>query len=260
VAQCVSCRAFAEDMGLFERQVGRAARSDAIPEGVSTRLLARLVHDEDREALAGPSGAAQLAAATTPAPVRTERRWRWSRRALSAAVLAMAVGLVWLRASAVPGPVARVARAHGELLIAPGLESDDAGVVTAWVRSQSGLAVHVPLFPDARLVGAAIVQLQGERVAVLRYQVGAQFLAYAVMPRPASSMPEMAVPPHIRNASHRGVRLVSWTDAEAQHVWMGTLSSVQLRSFATRCIAQARVSRERALRTSPLPVFAMSAR
>ena len=214
--QCPECRRFLSDMAAMQRTMSRAAPAPTVPEAFRLQL------------------SRQVAAA------RRHRASSWKRR-VGWLALAAAAALV-IRLGSGHGSVERFARAvterHEELLAQPGIESGDPAVVQSWLAQRIPFHVHVPTFRDARLTGSAVTRIAGRPTAVIRFQVGNQFMLYAITPATDA--------PGADSAFHRGTiggtATVSWQAEGLEHLWVGTISTQHLASFAARCAEQARAA------------------
>lgn len=253
ITHCASCREFTRDM---ERMAGSVARLGATVT-VPTDVQHRLKHGMAEVLRAEFPDTPTRQAAVTPSPGRlhhlrkgisaSRHRARQvvrgtpatARLALVAAALMLA--FVSLRSDA-PDAVSQVVDRQEQLLSEPGIESSDAVLVQRWLAVRVTNDVHVPVFEDARLVGAAVATLAGERVAVLRFQVGAAFVTYTLLPeRSRGALPRGArTNTEWRTAVHGPRSSVSWSDSDMQHIWVGELPIPHLLSLAKRCAEQAR--------------------
>lgn len=255
ITHCTSCREFASDMERMAASMARLGDTVPVPADVQLRLkrgIAEVMRAEFPDTPTRPTAVTRsprrlhhLRAAISASRRRVRRVVRGTpataRLALVAAALVLA--FVSLRSDA-PDAVTQVVDQQAQLLSEPGIESSDAVVVQRWLTVRVTNHVHVPVFEDARLVGAAVITLAGERVAVLRFQVGAAFVTYTLLPeRPRGALPRGALTDtEWRTAVHGPRSSVSWSDADMQHIWVGELPIPYLLSLAKRCAEQARMS------------------
>jgi len=216
VAGCLSCRAFEADMHLLATRVPLVGAG----EGPSPEFVSRL-----RRATASAGRGA-----------------RYRRVAAVAAVAAAIAGLGVLAALQLSPDtrdplLVELAARRLALLAEPGIESADPGAVEQWIVGRTGLHVHVPTFDDARLLGATATRIGGYPAAVVRFQVGTGYVAYATVAVAEAAEPDVT----LRSASMQGLQLVWWHDRTSRHVWSGSVPADHLASFARRCIEQAAV-------------------
>lgn len=115
-----------------------------------------------------------------------------------------------------------------------GLVSSDSLQVAGWLAERLPFAVQVPLFPQARLVGARILVVdRGKRGAVLEYSAGGRSLSYYVLPVAGSGLPGQ-----VRITSRDGYRVASWHDAGLTHALAATLPGPRLIEYARYCMHQ----------------------
>ncbi|MEJ7813418.1 MAG: hypothetical protein WKG32_23625, partial [Gemmatimonadaceae bacterium] len=62
------------------------------------------------------------------------------------------------------------------------IASADTAEVARWLERQVRFALHVPVLPGARLVGARFCVVGGHRGAVVEYEVGGVAVSYFVVP------------------------------------------------------------------------------
>ena len=216
LATCEECRRFQADMALLRQAAVHLAPDVPTPEFV-----------------------ARLRRATITAP----RRRRWTRGVLvglAAAATALVVTRWPGRAESVL--TERIVAQQAQLLAEPGIEHADAAVVQAWLNRRLPQPVHVPTFENARLLGAALVQINDLPAAVMRFQVGGQFITYTVAP----ARDALAAAPAVIGQRRDTAAVVAWRDATLQHVWVGAIPAQHLTAFARSCAEQARS----AMRTS----------
>lgn len=211
LAACEECRRFQSDMAVL-----RNATALLAPEVPTAAFVARLRQ------------------ATAAAP----RRSRWMRGVLlglAAAATALVV-IRWPGPAASPVLTEQIVAQQALLLAEPGIEHADAAVVQAWLNRRLPQPVHVPTFENARLLGAALVNLNNLPAAVIRFQVGGQFITYTVAP----ARDALAAAPAVVGARRDTATVVAWRDATLQHVWVGAIPALHLTAFARSCAEQAR--------------------
>lgn len=223
IAQCATCREFAHDMETMTRALSRVGQTIAVPFDVQQRLN-RQVSKAMRAEFTRSSSVPMVA-----------------RVVLIAAALLLT--FVTLRTEQ-PDAVGKIVERQAQLLSAPGIESNDAAVVQRWLGARVAHRVHVPVFEDARLAGAAIAIVDGAGVAVLRFQVGAAFVTYTLLPDTPidPALPKDVAATTWRTAEHGRSSSVTWSASGTQHIWVGELPLPHLLSLAKRCAEQARMA------------------
>lgn len=164
VASCAACRQVADLLAEARGSLRRSARS-----GVPARAVER---------------ARSLA---RPAPARLRRRW--TLVAAVAAAMLGAAGLLVLSRGGIGEAMRDELVSHhlkGFAREKPcELESSDPVEVARWLEEKLGYPVEVPSVPGARLLGARLCQLEGDRTAALMYVQDETPLTVFV-PRPGS--------------------------------------------------------------------------
>lgn len=216
IARCPGCQAFLAAMRLFRGVVRGARGAEPAPLPLRSRIHEALGTAHRRDAV----------------------RRRWTRVGLGLAaslVLAMA-GLRFLP-TASDDPVLRIAGHERQLLTQAGIESSDPGAVHAWLSARFTPDLHIPTFLDARLTGAAVASIRGERVAVVRFQVGDRHVAYVVAPE-STALGDAT----FRRQLAGDLAIVSWRMPGLLHIWIGPIAPDDLLSLARRCAQQARAA------------------
>jgi anti-sigma factor RsiW len=216
---CAACRAFLEDVRQLGQQIGRSAPRPSAPPEVRERLFKTIAQ---ARTAAGPGRATRL------------------RHVVAAGIASLLViGLGWLVYLSVPtGPDGdhtlrllvedRLRSRRGA-----GLTSSDSLEVAQWLTERLPFAVQVPIFPQARLVGARVLVVDRKSGAVLEYSVRDVVLTYYVFPGEAAAGPRQ-----IQVASRDGYRVASWHDGGLTHALVGTLPAPALIEYARYCMHQ----------------------
>ena len=213
IGQCPDCRRYTSDMESLRTAVGRTARLEPVPAGLMPSVLHR----------------------TRIVRARRARVSRWLRTGLVAAVVLVAAKVLWPAGRGLPG---EVYRQRAALLAEPGIESSDVHEVQVWLDRRAPFHAHVPSFPDARLTGAAVAVVGSSPTVVIRFQVGNQFMMYAV----ASADSKISVDSSFRREERKAAATVAWRSGGLDHLWIGTIPVQHLASFAVRCAEQARAA------------------
>ncbi|MEP7327328.1 MAG: hypothetical protein ABI836_15365 [Gemmatimonadota bacterium] len=219
VEACAYCRRFLEEMVQAAERLRTEIVRPAAPLEVRDRLFKAVAH----------------------ARIGYQRR-SWRSRGLIAALAALTVAVVgtwWVvRSRGEPGqPIAELLVAdHQRAVGADGLRSADPAVTTRWLERQLDFAVQVPTFPNAELLGARVVVLDGRRAAAMQYRIDGRLVSYYVSP--VLHVPGSAGMRPPSPARWAGYQVVSWQEPGLLHALVGTLSDARLEELARICIAQ----------------------
>jgi len=216
---CETCRGFPHDMQQLSQRISRAVSRPVAPPEIRDRLFKVLA-----------------LARTSAAPARSARL-RQMLVAGSAALLA--IGFAWLgylsvrHSSDRSDPISSMVEDRLRAQKGAGLASSDSLQVAQWLAERLPFAVQIPIFPDARLLGARLLLADRKSGAVVEYAVLGQVLTYYILPIEGVGMPR-----HIQLAAREGYRVASWHDAGLTHALVGTLSSRALIRYARFCMHQ----------------------
>jgi hypothetical protein len=217
---CEACQEFFRDMQHVGDRIGRLAPRPTAPADVRDRVF---------KAIAG-------ARTATASPVRAARLRQMT---VAGAAAILVVILAWLSHLAVQrgtdgaDPIGSIVEDRLRSQHGAGLASSDSLQVAQWLAERLPFAVQVPLFPEARLVGARLLMNNQRSGAVVEYAVQGQVLTYYVLPGDGVGMPRQ-----IQLASRQGYRVASWHDAGLTHALVGTLPGPALVEYARYCIHQ----------------------
>jgi hypothetical protein len=217
---CEACREFFRDMQQVGDRIGRWAPRPTAPADVRDRLFKAI---------------ARARTATAPAAGAARRR----QMIVAGAAAILVVVVAWLGYLAVQSgadgtdPIGSVVEDRLRSQHGAGLASSDSLQVAQWLAERLPFAVQVPLFPEARLVGARLLMNDQKWGAVMEYAVQGQVLTYYVLPGSGVGMPRQ-----IQLASRNGYRVASWHDAGLTHALVGTLPGTALVEYARYCIHQ----------------------
>jgi hypothetical protein len=216
---CDACQIFLDDMRRLSMQISRGAARAVAPPEMRDRLFRTIA-----------------VARTSAAPARAARL-----RSMAFAVIAalLVFGLSWMGYLAVHDGssgndmVGSIVEDRLRSQKSAGLASSDSLQVAQWLSERLPFAVQVPIFPDARLVGARLLvddQLSG---AVVEYAVQGLVLTYYVLPGAAAGLAR-----HVQTSSRNGYRVASWHDAGLTHALVATLPGSKLIEYARYCMHQ----------------------
>jgi hypothetical protein len=216
---CEGCQEFLSDMQHLSKQIRGAAPRPTAPPEMRDRLFRAIA-----------------LARTSAAPIRAARARQIAVAGVSALLV---IGLSWL------GYLAVHDRPEGNDVVgsivedrlrsqkSAGLASSDSLQVAQWLAERLPFAVQVPIFPDARLVGARLLVDDRRSGAVVEYAVQGLVLTYYVLPGAGTGFARQ-----IQVASRDGYRVASWHDAGLTHALVATLPGSRLIEYARYCMHQ----------------------
>lgn len=227
LAQCEACQQFVREMRAYGEALREAAPRDEAPAEVRRRLFTAVAR-----ARAGlqPSSAQRV-------PVY------WLIAAITLlVVLGGALTVDHLMRHAVVDPMLALAEDHVRALSDARLASTDTAAVRRWLTGQVHFAVYLPVLPNARLLGARLRMMDGQRGAALEYEVNGVSVSYFVVPdgRDGDVPPSAAGRERFERSTRAGYRIVAWREPGLLHAMVGFLSESQLATLAVACIKQAR--------------------
>jgi anti-sigma factor RsiW len=217
---CKACQEFFDDMQRLGRQIGRTASRPTAPPEMRDRLFRTIALA--RTAAAAPARAARL-----------------RQMAVAGVAALLVIGFAWL------GYVALHDGSEGTDVVGSivddrlrsqkgaGLASSDSLQVAQWLAERLAFAVQVPIFPDARLIGARLLVDNRRSGAVVEYAVQELVLTYYVLPGAGAGLARQ-----IQIASRDGYRVASWHDAGLTHALVATLPGPKLIEYARYCMHQ----------------------
>ena len=130
-----------------------------------------------------------------------------------------------------------LAEEHARALGEAGIKSSDANEISRWLNGRVAFAIHVPVFDEASLKGARVLELEGRRGALVEYALGGDLVSYFVFadyPTPSTGSPL-----DLKETIWDGYRVVSWTEPGVLHAFVGNVPRSKLRMLARKCIEQA---------------------
>jgi anti-sigma factor RsiW len=219
-SDCEACTEFFRDMQRMSEQFGRHAPRPAAPPEVRERLFKAIAQ----------------ARSARPAPPRDARLRQMTVAGVAALLI---VALSWLSYLAVqdrsaPGDaIGAIVEDRLRSQQGVGLTSSDSLQVAQWLAERLPFAVQVPIFPDARLVGARLLVDNRRSGAVVEYTVQGLVLTYYILPESGAGFPRQ-----INLGSRNGYRVASWHDAGLTHALVATLPGSKLIEYARYCMHQ----------------------
>jgi anti-sigma factor RsiW len=216
---CEACQKFLDDMRRLSTHISHAAPRATAPPEMRDRLFRTIA-----------------LARTSAAPARATRL----RHMMVAGIAALLVfGLSWFGylavhdGSASNDVVGSIVEDRLRSQKSAGLASSDSLQVAEWLADRLPFAVQIPVFPDARLLGARLLVDDRRSGAVVEYAVQGLVLTYYVLPGAAPGFARQ-----IQIASRDGYRVASWHDAGLTHALVATLAGSKLIEYARYCMHQ----------------------
>jgi anti-sigma factor RsiW len=223
LSRCDRCRGFLEDMRRMSEQIKAKVARPTAPAAVRDRLFKTIAQ-------------ARIESAAPSLGIWHRRRF-W--QALAAGIL---LGTSWLGYHAYrnepvgAGPVNSIVEDRLRSQNGPGLASSDSLEVAQWLAERLPFAVQIPIFPEARLIGARLLVVSQQSGAVVEYAVQGRVLTYYVLRGSGSG--ERSIPREVRVVSKDGYQVASWVDAGLTHALAATLPGSTLVEFARYCMHQ----------------------
>jgi anti-sigma factor RsiW len=160
--------------------------------------------------------------------------------ATSAAILLLIFGIRSLSRDN-PSPqrplIPVLAEEHARALGEGGIRSSDPAVISRWLNGRLSFAIHVPVFSEASLRGARVLDVEKRRGVLIEYALGNDLISYFVV------ADYLAVPmtpvPSLEETVWDGYHVVSWIEPGLLHAFVGNVSDSKLRILARKCIEQA---------------------
>jgi len=115
------------------------------------------------------------------------------------------------------------------------LMSSDVETVRDWLTERVSFGVHVPDMPDARLAGARLCFVNGQRSAVVEYRVDNRDVSFYLMPAGASAPTALSPAEFVRGADS-GYEFIAWQGAGLVHALVGSVPEARLRQMARSCL------------------------
>lgn len=224
IEMCPACQAF------FRRDVAitEALRRHGLQAHAPLELRERVFDALARERALGPRPRLR---ASVPG---------WLARTLpigaaAAVVLAIGVGAgVWeTRSDRVPARLAATDGVYVQDFLSRAVEADvvdapDPEAVTAFFMRELGVKVEPVALEAGRMNRALICLIEGERAAMVEYEIGGRTIAHYLVP----VTDERVGAPDVRSGSEAGVQVVSWSDDRFEHALVSDLSADDLTELA----------------------------
>jgi anti-sigma factor RsiW len=222
VEGCPSCAEFFEEMSRLSDDIRRSVPQTVAPLEVRDRLFKAVSRARTRSGLPSRPNAALVAAAA------------------SAAILLLIFGIRSFSRDN-PSPqrplIPFLAEEHARALGEGGIRSSDPVVISRWLNGRLSFAMHVPVFSEASLRGARVLEVEKRRGVLIEYALGNNLISYFVVAdHPAA--PTSPVP-SLEETVWDGYHVVSWIEPGLLHAFVGNVSDSKLRMLARECIAQA---------------------
>jgi anti-sigma factor RsiW len=222
VEGCPSCAEFFEEMSRLSDDIRRSVPQTVAPLEVRDRLFKAI--SRARTGTGSPSRpkAALVAAAA------------------SAAILLLIFGI---RSFSRDNPSAHrslipvLAQEHARALGEAGIRSSDPAVISRWLNGRLSFAMHVPVFSEASLRGARVLEVEKRRGVLIEYALGNDLISYFVV-ADYLAVPTESVP-SLKETVWDGYHVVSWIEPGLLHAFVGNVSDSKLRMLAQKCIEQA---------------------
>ena len=126
-------------------------------------------------------------------------------------------------------------QAHSRTELGVDIQSDSQGVVAGWLAKNVGHPVHVPIMPDAQLIGGRTTILRGQTVSVAMYRSKGEALSLFVGD-PKVLCPTLNLPQDQLYAdAGKPYSVVAWRHHGHFHVLVAELSLEQLKELAHQC-------------------------
>jgi anti-sigma factor RsiW len=221
---CAACQQFVREMLALGDAINDAAVREPAPLDVRGRLF---------------SAIARARTGAQPAP-RRHVRAQWLAAAVVLLVgLAGAITADRLLRDTPADPITAIAEDHAKALGEMHIASGDPAEITRWLAGQVHFAMHVPVFPDAKLRGARLCVMNGRRGAVVEYEVDGVVVSYFVVPDEAK-LAGGGTPTRFDGTRRAGYHVVAWREPGLLHAMVGNLPESRLATFAKACVEQAR--------------------
>ncbi|HXG70706.1 MAG TPA: hypothetical protein VNJ04_08860 [Gemmatimonadaceae bacterium] len=125
---------------------------------------------------------------------------------------------------------------HARALGEAGIRSSNPSEIARWLNGRLSFAMQVPIFAEASLRGARVVEVEERRGALIEYELGKDLVSYFVVAGYARVRTPSA--PSLVETVWDGYHVVSWTEPGRLHAFVGNVSESKLRLLAVKCIEQ----------------------
>lgn len=225
--RCPDCQAFFRTDAAVSEAIRRQAVAVRAPSDLRERVFHALASER---ALRGPGYRGGKTASR-----------HWATRFLplgAAAALALGLGIGVLGQRGGTPDTAYVQDFLGRAAEEVVLEFPDAGSVTAFFASEMGIRVQPIALRDGRLNRAMVCVIDGERAAMVEYEIAGRTVAHYLTPIAAPE--DIALedadgrdtgPFDVEAASDAGIQVVSWSDGRFEHAVVSSLPETDLRDL-----------------------------
>ncbi len=136
-----------------------------------------------------------------------------------------------------PSLIPALAEEHARALGEPGIRSSDPTEISRWLQGRLSFAIRVPVFAEASLRGARVVELGKMRGVLVEYAMDDDAISYFVV----AASPALRPPPRpgLQKTVWEGYHVVSWAEPGLLHAFVGNVSELALTLLARKCIEQA---------------------
>jgi anti-sigma factor RsiW len=220
--RCPACQAF------FRRDaaITEALRHHGIQVHAPQALRERVFDALARERALGPGPRAT--------PSSTVRLSRLVPVAAAAAVaFTIGIGVLATRGDEAMTLGAAADQSYVQDFLSRAVEADvvefpEPEAVTAFFMRELGVHVEPVVFEVGRMNRAMICLIEGERAAMVEYEIGGRTIAHYLVPVGG----EIVGASDVRSASEAGVQVVSWSDGRFEHALVSDLSESDLADLA----------------------------
>lgn len=221
--RCPGCQAFFRRDAAITRALQRSGIQVSAPQDLRERVFDALARER---ALRPPPRA------TSSAPAWLSG-WLPMGAAATVALL-IGIGLSGTRADGGSTGGDGAEEAYVQDFLSRAVEADvvefpEPEAVTAFFMRELGVLVEPIALEAGRMSRAMICLIQGERAAMVEYELGERTIAHYLLP---THHWEAAGAPDVRSASEAGVQVVSWSDERFDHALVSDLSEEDLTALA----------------------------
>lgn len=221
VQDCASCAEFFDEMRRLSDDIRRSAPRPVAPLEVRNRLFKA------------------ISQARTQARPRLQANAALVAAGVSAVILLLIFGMRAFSGDDPSAPRSMIpvlAEEHGRALGEAGIRSSDPSEISRWLGDRLSFAAHVPVFSEALVRGARILEVGRRHGVLVEYALGDDLVSYFVV----AGYQSVGTPADLslRVAIWNGYRVVSWTEPGLLHAFVGNVSESKLRMLARKCIEQ----------------------
>lgn len=153
--------------------------------------------------------------------------------AAAALGLALGIGTMGTRGDEAPTRIGAADGAYVQDFLSRAVEVDvvefpEPEAVTAFFMRELGVRVEPVAFEAGRMSRVMICLIEGERAAMVEYEMGSRTVAHYLLPVGA----EVANRSDVRSGSEAGVQVVSWSDDRFEHALVSDLPADDLTELA----------------------------